>query len=47
MKDKEVLHTKLKYDECFAKLILEEYFSDRYGDLQLQDKPDLFDRKTI
>lgn len=46
MKDKEVLHTKLKYDECFAKLILEEYFSDRYGDLQLQDKPDLFDRKN-
>ena len=43
MKDKEVLHTKLKYDECYAKLILEEYFSDRYGDLQLQDKPDLFD----
>lgn len=36
-------HTKRKYDECFAKLILEEYFSDRYGDLQLQDKPDLFD----
>lgn len=26
MKDKEVSHTKLKYDECFAKLILEEYF---------------------
>lgn len=46
MKDKEVLHTELKYDECFAKLILEEYFSDRYGDLQLQDKPDLFDRKN-
>lgn len=46
MKDKGVLHTKLKYDECFAKLILEEYFSDRYGDLQLQDKPDLFDRKN-
>ena len=46
MKNKEVLHTKLKYDECFAKLILEEYFSDRYGDLQLQDKPDLFDRKN-
>lgn len=46
MKDKEVLHTKLKYDECFAKLILEEYFSDKYSDLQLQDKPDLFDRKN-
>lgn len=46
MKDKEVLRTKRKYDECFAKLILEEYFSDRYGDLQLQDKPDLFDRKN-
>lgn len=46
MKDKEVLHTKLRYDECFAKLILEEYFSDKYSDLQLQDKPDLFDRKN-
>lgn len=46
MKDKKVLHTKLRYDECFAKLILEEYFSDKYSDLQLQDKPDLFDRKN-
>ena len=46
MKDKEFLPTKLKYDECFAKLILEEYFSDRYVDLQLQDKPDLFDGKN-
>ncbi len=40
MKNKSNWHTKRKYDECFAKLILEEYFSDRYGDLQLQDKPD-------
>lgn len=46
MKDRKIFHTKLNCDECFAKLILEEYFSDRYGDLQLQDKPDLFDRKN-
>lgn len=36
-------HTKRKYDECFAKVVIEEYFFGRYGYLQLQDKPDLFD----
>ena len=34
-------HTKLDYDECCAKLILEELFPDRYHDLLLSDKPDL------
>ena len=34
-------HTKLKYDECCAKLILEELFLDRYKNLLLADKPDL------
>ena len=34
-------HTKLDYDECCAKLILEELFSKRYGQLTLADKPDL------
>lgn len=36
-------HTKRKYDECFAKVVIEEYFFGRYGYLQLQDKPDLLD----
>ena len=34
-------HTKLDYDECCAKLILEELFPERYGKLLLADKPDL------
>ena len=34
-------HTKLDYDECRAKLILEELFPNRYYDLLIADKPDL------
>ncbi len=34
-------HTKLDYDECCAKLVLEELFPERYGKLLLADKPDL------
>ncbi len=34
-------HTKLDYDECCAKLILEELFPNRYPKLMLADKPDL------
>lgn len=34
-------HTKLDYDECCAKLILEELFPERYAQLTLADKPDL------
>ena len=34
-------HTKLDYDECCAKLILEELFPERYSELTLADKPDL------
>ena len=34
-------HTKIDYDECCAKLILEELFPDRYTDLVLDDKPDI------
>ncbi len=34
-------HTKLDYDECCAKLILEELFPERYTELTLADKPDL------
>ncbi len=34
-------HTKLDYDECRAKLILEELFPNRYCYLDLADKPDL------
>lgn len=34
-------HTRLDYDECCAKLILEELFPERYGQLTLADKPDL------
>lgn len=36
-------HTKLDYDECYAKVVLEKFFPDRYVDLLLDDKPDLRD----
>ena len=34
-------HTRLDYDECCAKLILEELFPNQYCDLTLDDCPDL------
>ncbi len=34
-------HTKLDYYECYAKVILEDLFADRYGKLIISDKPDL------
>ena len=38
-------HTRLSYDECYAKLILEKFFPNKYENLQLSDKPDLRDLK--
>ena len=34
-------HTKLDYYECYAKIVLEDLFPDRYFNLILADKPDL------
>lgn len=34
-------HTKLDYDECCAKLILEERFPEIYGHIDISDMPDL------
>lgn len=34
-------HTKLDYEECYAKIVLESLFPDKYKDLQIVDKPDL------
>ena len=39
-------HTKLDYDECYVKIILEKFFPDIYGSLQLSDRPDLRDVKN-
>ena len=36
-------HTKLDYDECYAKIVLEKFFPDQYENLQISDKPDLRD----
>jgi len=36
-------HTKLKYDECHAKILLEKFFPEVYNDLQISDRPDLRD----
>ena len=32
----------VRYEECYAKLVLENFFPVRYCDLQIQDCPDLF-----
>ena len=34
-------HTKLDYNECYAKIVLEKFFPDEYQDLQISDCPDL------
>lgn len=34
-------HTKLDYNECYAKIILEDLLPDRYSNLKIADKPDL------
>ena len=34
-------HTKIDYNECYAKLVLEKVFPDRYSGLLFSDKPDL------
>lgn len=34
-------HTRLDYDECYAKLVLEKFFPDEYKNLELSDRPDL------
>jgi hypothetical protein len=38
-------HTKLDYYECYAKIVLEEMFSNRFFDLVIHDKPDLQNEK--
>ena len=38
-------HTKDTYEECFAKMILEHLFPQRYIDLKIEDRPDLQDLK--
>lgn len=38
-------HLIKKYEEFFAKLVLENFFPDRYFDLELSDKPDLRNEK--
>lgn len=35
-------HTKVKYSEVFAKLLLEEIFPDEFKNLEIADKPDLY-----
>lgn len=39
-------HTKHKYDECFAKIVLEEFFPNKYKNLIIKDKPDLVDESS-
>lgn len=39
-------HTKLKYEECYAKIILEHCFPQKYCNLLIEDKPDLYDNKN-
>ncbi len=34
-------HTKLDYYECYAKIVLEELYSEQFVNLRIKDKPDL------
>lgn len=34
-------HTKIDYNECYAKLVLEKVFPERYNNLIFSDRPDL------
>lgn len=36
-------HTRLNYDECYAKLVLEKFFPEKYNSLKISDRPDLRD----
>ena len=36
-------HTRLNYDECYAKIILETFFPELFHNLEIKDKPDLID----
>lgn len=38
-------HTRINYDECYAKLVLEKFFPNEYKNLELCDYPDLRDVK--
>lgn len=38
-------HTKLKYQECYAKILLEKYITKFNGGLGIQDRPDLFSKE--
>lgn len=34
-------HTKYSWEECYAKVVLEEFFKEKFKDLNIKDKPDL------
>ena len=38
-------HTRLDYDECYAKLVLEKFFPEEYQNLTISDRPDLRDEQ--
>lgn len=39
-------HTKLRYEECYAKVFLEYFYPNEFCNLTIQDKPDLYDNKN-
>lgn len=39
-------HTKLRYEECYAKVFLEYFYPNEFCNLIIQDKPDLYDSKN-
>lgn len=36
-------HTKLDWEECYAKVVLEKIYKDEFGGLKIKDRPDLQD----
>lgn len=39
-------HTKIDYNECYAKLVLEKVFPERYNNLIFSDRPDLRNQRN-
>lgn len=39
-------HTKLRYEECYAKVFLEYFYPSEFCNLIIQDKPDLYGSKN-
>lgn len=40
-------HTKLDWEECYAKVFLEHMYKNEFGELKIKDRPDLQDEENL